>query len=249
MEDIGRGRRHRGGAGDPVQRLVERRGLEQVHGGGRAGLLHALVEHIAQVSQEGRPAGLGLERAAHTGRGPAAAHERGDEGIRIAVPAHQLADENGRQTIRAGLARAPAAPRQLLGPQLDRTDLAGVRRQLEDRGPAVGGDDRHDLPVELAQPVDEQIAPGAHAPDHVGIGPLRGEEDLCALARGGDEAEGGGARRPDEPSAPRPDGGGRAPAALSRGRRHEFLRGRRRRSSSKVDLERGHRWRPSRGRP
>ena len=53
VQDVGRGRRNRGGAGDPVQRLVERRGLEQVHAGGRAGLLDALVEHIAQGSQEG----------------------------------------------------------------------------------------------------------------------------------------------------------------------------------------------------
>ena len=127
VQDVGRGRRNGGGAGDPVQRLEERRSLEQIHAGGRAGLLHALVQHIPQGSQEGGPAVFGLERAAHADRGSATAHESSDEGLRVAVPAHELADENGRQVIRTGLTRTPAPSRQLLGPQLDQTDLAGVR--------------------------------------------------------------------------------------------------------------------------
>jgi hypothetical protein len=44
-----------------------------------------------------------------------------------------------------------AAPRQPLRPDLDRTVLAGVRRQREPPWLPVGADDREDEPVELLE--------------------------------------------------------------------------------------------------
>ena len=103
-------------------------------------------------------------------------HDR-DDGVEVAVPCDEAANEAGGERV-AGAAPTPRAPavRQLLGPQLDAPDLAGMRRQLVRRRPSVRRDDRQHLPVDLGEAADQQVAPRADAADGVRVGALGDEQ-------------------------------------------------------------------------
>ena len=179
VQDVGVRRRGGRGARHPVQRLIEPRGLDEVEGRRRAGLGHALGEDLAQRTQERRPAAVRAKDAAYAGGVAPAPGPGRDDRVDVALPADEVAHQDGGQHLAdaaRGAARAPALG-QLLGPHLDAPDLAGVLGQLEGRRPAVGGDDRQHLPVEPGQALDQQVTPRADAAHRVGVGPLRGQQD------------------------------------------------------------------------
>ena len=183
VQDVGLGRRLGRAARHPVERLVELRRLELVERRGRAGLRHALREHLAERGQEAVPGLARPERAPHPARVAPAPHQARREGARVAVPADQAAGEQrGQRMVRAAARqRRATAARQPLGPDLDRPQLARVPRQREAPRLSVGADDRQHVPVELVQAVDEQVAPRADAADDVRVRPLGREEHARAL--------------------------------------------------------------------
>ncbi len=184
VQHVGLRRRHRCRARDPVERLVEGRSLDEVQCGRNAGLLDAFVEDLCQPLEKGRPAAPRPEDPTHPGGMQAAPDEAVDHGGGIAAPAEQPADESGRQLAAdAALGSAKATPGwQGLGPDLDAPDLLHVGRQLEQARPAVGRDDRKDLPIELGEALHEQVAPGADAADDVGIRTLGREQHTRPVA-------------------------------------------------------------------
>jgi hypothetical protein len=99
-------------------------------------------------------------------------------------PAEEVAHEHGGQLVGAAPLEGARtfAPRQVLRPHLDAPDLSRVLGQLEQRRAPCGRDDRQDLPVELGDAVDEQVAPRADAARRVRVGALRREQHARARA-------------------------------------------------------------------
>ena len=61
----------------------------------------------------------------------------------------------------------------------------GVLGHLEGRALAVlRGDDRQDLPIDLLEPADQQVAPGADAADHVRVGAFGGHQNARPAGAG-----------------------------------------------------------------
>ncbi len=198
VQDVGLGRRHRGRARDPVERLVELRGLDEVERRRRPGLRDALGEH-----------GLQRGRGTRSSRGRERNARRTSAGcLRQASHASRTSAGSPSQPIRwrasvagssASAVRPPqrAAARDVLGPDLDPPDLAGVRRQRVERLALAGRDDRQHLPVELLEAADDQVAPRADAAHHIRIGALGAEQDPRPRgrpARAARGARGSGAR-------------------------------------------------------
>ena len=131
------------------------------------------------AAEEARPSRPGrAERAAHARRDGAGTTRT--PSISASVSPFQPISSRTSTAGSAGRAgrRDRPAPR---GSRSDQTSigpcLARVRRQLEAARLPVRGDDRQHDPVELGQAVHEQVAPRAHAADHVRVRALGGQQD------------------------------------------------------------------------
>ena len=189
VEDVRLGRRRRGGARDPVERLVER------------------APPPARSSRR-RRAGLGdrarrARRRARPGTRPSRARSGTRGGRRPGWRRHQTKLENrasvspfqpissrhqrGRQraapapSARRARRRAPARSDQISIGRASRACGGSAKR----RGSPVRADDRQHHPVELREAVDEQVAPGADAAHDVGVRALGGQQDARAPGRPG----------------------------------------------------------------
>ena len=111
VQHVGVGRRRRRGARDPVERLVERRRLDEVERRRRAGLGRRARRgpRAAPPRNAAQPRSR-AERAAHAGRVPPAPRPRRDDGVGVALPADQVAHEHGGQRRRRGRAERRGRP-------------------------------------------------------------------------------------------------------------------------------------------
>ena len=153
--------RDRGRARYPVQRLVEPRRLDRVEYRRRRGVIMPLAQHVVERPQELLPAVAGAKLGADDLRKLTTANERLGQVGEIARPRHQSPEQPDRKR-RAGpsFEARHAARRRFLRPELDRTQQAGIGRELKALAhPFAAGDDGQDLPLHLLQAADQHLAP------------------------------------------------------------------------------------------